>query len=99
MESLFTSNELQKEYKNSIDRYVANPSDEEAKAFIIKTLNKDLAIQYKNLKEDPFGYEDYLGNLDWLLYISINLTSNSATKSSFNYIKKAVSERQLIDDL
>lgn len=99
MKSLFTSNELQKEFECTIDRYACNQSDEDAKTFIKETLNNDLKIQYENLKEDPSGYEDYLVNLDWLLYKCIRLANTPATQKSFNHIKNAVSNRQLIDCL
>lgn len=97
MTSLFSSSTLQKDFECSVRRYTCDQSDEKAKDFIKKTLNVDLKIQYRNLKEDPDGYEDYLGNLDWLLFKCIELANNQSTRNSYDSIAKAISSQQLID--
>ena len=99
MGSLSSSNTLQEEFKYSVRKYVCNQSNEEAKSFIRETLNNDLKIQYKNLQEDPDGYEDYLSNLDWLLFGCVELANNQVTQGSYNIIKEAISKRQLINCL
>ena len=97
MKSLFSSSTLQEEFECSVKRYLCDQSDEKAKDFIKKTLNSDLKIQYRNLEEDPDGYEDYIGNLDWLLFKCIDLANNPSTRNSYDSIAKAISNRQLID--
>ena len=97
MKSLFSSSTLQKEFKDSVMQYILNQANENAKDFIKKALNSDLEIQYKNLQEDPDGYETYLDNLDWLLFQCIELANNRSTRSSYDSIAKAISSHQLIN--